>query len=115
MTATQAITVYWEPLIWPKTDPPPEPRKTILQHLHDHDRTAVKDCLNTYGDKVWTLAKRFTRSLQEAELVSEAIFHDIWIYSATEHEDADPDEERVITQIAIRRLLTNQWAGRKIF
>lgn len=111
MTATQALTAYLQPLVWPK----PEPPKTILQRLNGHDRTAVNACLTAYGDKVWSLAKKFTRSQQEAELVADAIFRDIWIYSATEHEDADPDEEKVITQIAIRRLLKHRWAGRDIF
>ncbi len=40
---------------------------TILQKVANADRTAFKDCSDTYGDLIWTLAKKFTASDAEAE------------------------------------------------
>lgn len=112
-TANQTIAkTYRQPLAWPqlKVD------STILQRLNSHDKTAIEDCFDTYGGKIRALAKKFTRSGQEAEVVTEEIFQDIWIYAASDHgEDVDPIEDRVITRIAIRRLLKHQWEGRDIF
>lgn len=51
---------------------------SILQRLANNDKTAVKDCLDTYGGLVWTLAKKYTSSNEEAESVTIQIFADIW-------------------------------------
>jgi DNA-directed RNA polymerase specialized sigma24 family protein len=95
----------------------PKIELSILERLRDNDRSAIKDCLHTYGARVWALAKRFTGSRQEAEGAARDIFQDIWIYAARDHndEDVDPVEDQIITQIAIRRLIKRQWKGRNIF
>ena len=51
---------------------------SILQRLANNDRTAVKDCLETYGGLIWSLAKKNTSSSEEAESVTIQIFADIW-------------------------------------
>ncbi len=51
---------------------------TILKRIGKLDKSAAEDCLNTYGNLIWGLAKRFTNSTEEAELVTLKIFNDIW-------------------------------------
>ena len=76
----------------------------ILQRVAERDKTAVKDCINTYGNFIWALAKKFTASTEEAEAATQEIFIDIWRYS----ERADKTqsvEKKLIAMIALRRLI----------
>lgn len=52
--------------------------KSILQRVAEKDKSAVNECLEKYGNLVWTLSKKFSRSEAEAELAAERIFEDIW-------------------------------------
>ena len=54
---------------------------TIFQRIADKDRTAVKDCIDAYGNFIWALAKNLTHSREEAEAATREIFIDIWRYS----------------------------------
>lgn len=54
---------------------------SILHRIAKSDRTAVKDCIDTYGGLVWTLAKKFSASTEEAETAVQDIFLDIWRYA----------------------------------
>ncbi len=54
---------------------------TILQRIANKDQTAVEDCIDTYGNFIWALARKFTASTEEAEASTEEIFIDIWRYS----------------------------------
>ena len=85
---------------------------TILRRIAKKDRTAVKDCINTYGNLVWALATKFTASSEEAEAVTEEIFADIWRYCESES-DALSTEEKLITMIALRRLVNFPRKARK--
>jgi RNA polymerase sigma-70 factor (ECF subfamily) len=51
---------------------------TILQRLARADRSAVQDCLEAYGAVIWALAKKYTRSSKEAEIITEQTFLEIW-------------------------------------
>lgn len=77
---------------------------TILQRVAERDKTAVKDCIDTYGNFIWALAKKFTHSTEEAEAATMEIFQDIWQYSKRGDEPQSA-EEMVISQIARRRLI----------
>ena len=78
---------------------------TILQRIENKDRTAVNDCVETYGNFIWALAKKFTASTEEAEAATREIFVDIWRYS--KRADESPTAENIlIAQIARRRLIT---------
>lgn len=77
---------------------------TILQRIAERDKTAARDCLDTYGNFIWALARKFTASTEEAEAATEEIFLDIWRYS----ERADKTqsvEKKLIAMIALRRLI----------
>lgn len=77
---------------------------TILQRLAEGDETAVRSCIDTYGNFIWALARRLTFSTEEAEGATQKIFIDIWQYS----ERVDKTqfiEEKLIAMIALRRLI----------
>jgi DNA-directed RNA polymerase specialized sigma24 family protein len=77
---------------------------TILRRIAGRDKTAVKDCIDAYGNFIWALARKFTRSREEAEAATEKIFTDIWQYC--EHNDKTQFvEEKLIAMIALRRLI----------
>ena len=77
---------------------------TILQRIAERDETAVKDCIDAYGDFIWTLAKKFTVSSEAAARATEEIFTDIWQYSERAG-DNQSVEEKLIARIALRRLI----------
>ena len=46
---------------------------TILRRIAEKDKTAVKDCIDTYGNFIWALAIKLTASREEAEAATEEI------------------------------------------
>lgn len=77
---------------------------TILQRINAKDKTAVVDCVNTYGDFIWTLAQKFTDSTEEAETAAQEIFLDIWRY-AERIDITRSAENLLILRIALQRLM----------
>ncbi len=76
----------------------------ILGSFNETDRTAVQNCLNTYGNFVWALARKFTSSTVAAEIATEEIFIDIWRHCEIPH-NTQLVEKRQIAMIAMRRLI----------
>lgn len=76
---------------------------TILQRIENKDRTAVKDCVDTYGNFIWALARKFTSSTEEAEAAAQEIFIDIWRYA--EADDQPPAAENLLIGLIARRRL----------
>ena len=76
---------------------------TILQRISKKDKSAVKDCVDTYGNFIWALARKFTASTEEAEAAALEIFHDIWRYS--ERADKTQSAESVLIALIARRRL----------
>lgn len=77
---------------------------TILQRIANKDKTAVRDCIDTYGNFIWALARKFTSSTEEAEAATQEIFIDIWRY-AERGDKAQSAENLLIALIARRRLI----------
>ena len=77
---------------------------TILQRIAERDKTAVNDCIDTYGNFIWALARKFTASTNEAEAATEEIFIDIWRYCERAR-NTQSIEEKLIAMIALRRLI----------
>ncbi len=77
---------------------------TILRRIAEKDKTAVKDCIDTYGNFIWALAGKLTRSREEAEAATEEIFNDIWQY-AERARSTQSIEKKLIAMIALRRLI----------
>ena len=76
---------------------------TILQRIGNKDRTAVEDCIDTYGNFIWALARKFTASREEAEAAAQEIFNDIWRYA--ERADQPQSAESVLIALIARRRL----------
>ena len=77
---------------------------SIFQRTAAKDKTAVKDCIDIYGNFIWALAKKFTASTEEAEAATQEIFIDIWQYSERTKKTQFV-EEKLIAIIALRRLI----------
>jgi len=80
---------------------------TILQRIAEKDKTAIKDCVDAYGNFIWALARKFTDSRVKAEAATEEIFTDIWRISESDC-NTQSTEKKVIVTIALRRL-TNRF------
>ena len=76
----------------------------ILPRIAKKDKTAVEDCLNTYGNFIWALACKFIASPEEAGAATQEIFIDIWRY-AKSADKIQFDEKLLISLIARRRLV----------
>lgn len=77
---------------------------SLFRRIADKDQTAVLECVETYGNFIWTLAEHFTNSTEEAEAAAQEIFIDIWKYA--EHSfKVRTDDKSLIALIARRRLI----------
>ncbi len=77
---------------------------TILQRIAERDKTAVKECIDAYGNFIWALARKLTRSREDAEAATAEIFTDIWQY-AERASSTQSIEKKLIAMIALRRLI----------
>lgn len=75
----------------------------VLQRVVQGDRSAIKKCIDNYGNLIWSMAKKFTDSAEDAEAVTQEIFLNIWRYAAR-FEETNFDERLFITIIARRQL-----------
>jgi RNA polymerase sigma-70 factor (ECF subfamily) len=76
----------------------------ILHRIAKADKTAIENCIDTYGNLIWAMARKHTDSPEEAEIVTREIFLDIWRY-ARRCNSTQFDEPTFITLIARRRLI----------
>jgi DNA-directed RNA polymerase specialized sigma24 family protein len=77
---------------------------TILRRIVERDKYAAEECIDTYGNFIWSLARKLTRSRKEAEVATEEIFTDIWRYCESER-GTRSIEKKLIAMIALRRLI----------
>ncbi len=75
----------------------------MFQRIAQNDRAAVAECVEKYGDLLWTLVQKITSSKEESEILVRKIFTDIWKYAGCF--DADHFEESVIVMVIARRNL----------
>ncbi|MBX7170713.1 MAG: sigma-70 family RNA polymerase sigma factor [Pyrinomonadaceae bacterium] len=78
--------------------------KAILQRIAEGDKTAVQDCLDTYGGLVWSLARRMLPNVDEAEDAVQETFIDIW-KNAERFDEKQASETTFVAMIARRRLI----------
>lgn len=74
---------------------------TILRRIAKNDKSAIKDCVEVYGSKIWTMVKSFTDSPRQAEIITQEIFLDIW--KNAERFGATGISERVVVALISRR------------
>lgn len=80
--------------------------KSILQRIAEKDRSAVNECLEKYGNLVWTLSKKFSKSEGEAEIAAQKIFEDIW--ACTDSLDLTKNTEiKCVLYVIFRSLFEN--------
>jgi len=75
---------------------------TILRRIAERDKTAVKDCIDAYGNLIWALARKLTRSCEEAEAVTEKfllIFGDTARALATLNQPKKTDRDDCVAAI----------------
>jgi len=78
--------------------------QSILERIAGGDTTAVSECLDRYGDLVWSLARRYLRNPTDAEDAVQDIFIDIW-GSCARYDRNIASEVAFISTIARRRLI----------
>jgi RNA polymerase sigma-70 factor (ECF subfamily) len=78
--------------------------QAILKRIASGDKTAVQDCLNTYGGLIWSLARKLSINQDDAEDAVQEIFVDVW-KNAGRFDPAQASETTFIAMIARRRLI----------
>ena len=87
--------------------------ESILERVAAGDTSAVGECMERYGDLVWSLARRYLRNAADAEDAVQDIFIDIW-RSASRYDRYIASEVAFISTIARRRLIDKiRQAGRR--
>ncbi|MGD8339849.1 MAG: sigma-70 family RNA polymerase sigma factor [Gammaproteobacteria bacterium] len=77
---------------------------TLFERIAAGEAAAVKECMDTYGGLVWSLARRYSESAADAEDATQEIFLELW-KSAGRYDPAMGKESTFITTIARRRLI----------
>ncbi len=82
---------------------------SITKRLHYQEKEAVADCIKEYGNRIWAFSTRHTRSLAEAQILSQEIFNDIWNYASLDGWSGLTPEYLLIDKLAMRRLIRHKW------
>ncbi|MCC6675598.1 MAG: sigma-70 family RNA polymerase sigma factor [Phycisphaerales bacterium] len=88
--------------------------ETILQRIAGGQSGAIRECLDRYGDFVWSLAHRYLSAMgEDVDDAVQEIFIELW-RSAPRFDPAIGSEPAFIATIAHRRLISRQRrAGRR--
>lgn len=76
----------------------------VLQRVARGDQRAVSECIDQFGNLIWALARRLSRTRADAEDAVQEIFIDLW-RSAARFDPAQGSEKVFITTVARRRLI----------
>lgn len=88
--------------------------QAILKRIASGDRTAVEDCLKSYGGLVWSIARKMLRNNDDAEDAVQEIFIDVW-KNAGRFDESQSSETTFIAMIARRRIIDRiRFANRRI-
>ena len=79
-------------------------QQTILERIASGDQGAVQECIDAYGDLIWSLARRFLRNDADAEDAVQDVFIDLW-GSAARYDRNVASEVAFVSTIARRRLI----------
>ena len=79
-------------------------QKSILERIAAGDSTAVNECLDRYGNLLWSLARRYLRNTTDAEDAVQDVFIEIW-RSAARYDPGIASETAFISTIARRRFI----------
>lgn len=76
----------------------------LLQRIAAGDSTAVNQCLEQYGNLIWSTARRWSATAAEAEDAVQEIFIDLW-KSAGRFDPEVASETTFVMMVARRRLI----------
>jgi len=76
----------------------------ILARIAGGDETAVQECIDTYGNLIWSLARKFTARPDDAEDAVQEVFMEIW-QNAGRYDSSKSAEITFISMLARRRLI----------
>lgn len=76
----------------------------LLPRIANGDSSAVDECIERYGGLVWSLARRLSPSLADAEDAVQEIFVDLWKNAARFREEV-AGEATFVAMLARRRLI----------
>ena len=77
---------------------------SILVRVAKGEESAVKECLDRYGGLVWSVARRFSPTREDAEDAVQEVFLSLW-KAAGRYDPSLASEPTFITMIARRRLI----------
>lgn len=78
--------------------------KSILERIAAGDSAAVGECIDRYGNLLWSLARRYLRNTADAEDAVQDVFIEIW-RSCARYDPAIASETAFISTIARRRFI----------
>lgn len=78
--------------------------ESVLKRIARGEERAVAECMDEFGNLVWALARRLSRTRADAEDAVQEIFTDLW-RSAGRFDPQQGSEKVFITTIARRRLI----------
>ena len=78
--------------------------QSLLQRIASGEIAAVRECMETFGPLVWSIARRLSRTAADAEDATQEIFLDIW-RSAARFDASQGSDKVFIATIARRRLI----------
>jgi RNA polymerase sigma-70 factor (ECF subfamily) len=78
--------------------------KSILERIAAGDSSAVNECVDRYGNLLWSLARRYLRNVTDAEDAVQDVFIEIW-RSAARYDPGIASESAFISTIARRRFI----------
>lgn len=84
--------------------PPETHTYSILARIANGDERAVQDCIDTYGNLIWSLAKKFTARQDDTEDAVQEVFMEIW-QNAGRYDATKSAEITFISMLARRRLI----------
>lgn len=77
---------------------------SLLTRIANGDTGAVDECIDRYGGLVWSLARRLSSSLADAEDAVQEVFVDLW-KNADRYRGEIAGEPTFVAMIARRRLI----------
>ena len=78
----------------------------LLHRVAAGEQNAVDECLDRYGNLVWSLARRFTSNRTDAEDAVQEIFIELWSHAS--RFDADKASETTFVAMLARRRLIDR-------
>jgi len=77
---------------------------SVLDRVAQGDTRAMRECVDRFGDLIWSIARLVMRTPGEAEDAVQEIFADVW-RTAGRFDPEQGSEEVFVTMIARRRLI----------